>query len=257
MAPPGGTRGQRALAGVIWMALLALLPWWLGLPLLLTTAMLLTLQIERLAALTPTLLLSLRWGLPGVLVAVYRWLGGGGLGLTAALSGALAGFTLLAALEAWLKRGTAAGSTPLAVESTEWPARVFQPAGPPAAIIELAPPRWCEGEQLRDPRGQPLRFELTTGGAGRFYFADGRQLDAASARACFSPGGYWFASQSRRGVMLWDARHDHQHRLRHWQLCGWQVSEDGGEQPWLIRSDGSLPVRLAHALGQGEATARH
>ncbi len=64
---------------VLWVLLLALLPWWLGLPVLLAlVAAVLLLQQSLDAAHTRLIRYALRWGLPGWLFALQRALGGGG-----------------------------------------------------------------------------------------------------------------------------------------------------------------------------------
>jgi len=89
----------------LWVLLLALLPWWLGLPLLLALVAAALLLQHRLAPRHAALVRrALRWGLAGWLLALPRALGGGVPGWGAALLGALAGYTLLAGLEVWLQR---------------------------------------------------------------------------------------------------------------------------------------------------------
>ncbi|MES1153933.1 MAG: hypothetical protein ABUL45_03305, partial [Rhodanobacter sp.] len=59
------------LARSAWLALLALLPWWLGLPLLLALAAVVAMLQHRLADEHIALIrCALRWGLPGVLFAL-------------------------------------------------------------------------------------------------------------------------------------------------------------------------------------------
>jgi hypothetical protein len=87
---------RAVLPRVAWLALLALLPWWLGLPLLLALAAVVTLLQYRLAGEHAALIRrALRWGLPGVLFALQRALGGDAFAWGAALMGDLAGYTLL------------------------------------------------------------------------------------------------------------------------------------------------------------------
>ena len=162
---------QAVLPMLAWLAALALLPWWLGLPLLLALAAALLLQLHWPVEHATLLRRALRWGLPGVMFALQRALGGGPFGLGAALLGALAGYTLLAGLEAWLdrdQRRAPAGTT----TDAEWPELARAPVGPPARIIELRPPEWhAASPELADPRGDALRWR-----EGSYQFADGTQV---------------------------------------------------------------------------------
>lgn len=244
------------LLAISWLALLALIPWWLGLPLLLSLTSILLLGVHGQPPQSHLLRAALRWGLPGVLLALAFALGGDGLAWAIALLGALAGFTLIAALEAWLDRelkrpapaADAGASAPADASNASWPELARVSRAPPVVIIELAPPRWHAARSaLRDLDGLPVVFEAGPQDTGTYAFADGHRIDGASARACFSPGGRWFATSSERGTMLWDRRDDCQHRLRRWQLSGWR-----DDQPWLQRHEAAMPVSLAHALGERE-----
>lgn len=254
MATPGASPWRKWLATALWMALLALLPWWLGLPLLLSLVAILLMDVAGQPRHARMLRAALRWGLPGVLLAVVIWLGGDALAWAVALLGALAGFTLLAGLEAWLDRDVQplvpnvdrASSTPHEPSTDAWPEMVLSSRAPPASVIELVPPRWHDGDApLRDLDGLSVTFEPGSRGTGTYCFDDGHRIDAASTQACFSPRGRWFATRSERGTMLWDRQKDRQHRLRRWQLCGWHE-----DQPWLQRREDTMPVSLAHALGE-------
>jgi hypothetical protein len=223
-----------------WLAALALLPWWLGLPLLLALAAALLLQLHWPVEHARLLRRALRWGLPGVMFALQRALGGGPFGLGAALLGALAGYTLIAGLEAWLDRDlrrAPAGTT----TDAEWAELARAPIGPPARIIELRPPEWrAASAELADPRGGRLQWR-----EGSYLFADGMQLEAGE-QCDFSPGGRWFAARPEHGrrLLLCDRDHHRCHRLRGWNLYGWD-----GEQPWLQRREGDMPVPLEHVAG--------
>ena len=229
----------------LWVVLMALLPWWLGLPILLALAAAVLLLQHRLA--TPHAALirrALRWGLPGWLFALQRILGSDAFAWGAALLGALAGYTLLAGLEAWLDRDLR--RAPAGSPAAEWPELARAPIGPPADIIELLPPQWHEARgELPDPLGGVVHCE-----SGGCRFDDGTRVDAPGgfARVAFSPAGRWFAACSgRRGVLLWDRQRDRRHRLRNWQLSGWHR-----EQPWLSRREDSMPLALAAVLGRDE-----
>ena len=68
---------RRGWPFALWLVVLALLPWWLGLPLLLGIAAALLTGAERLHAFHGTLRLALRWGVPGVALALARGSQGG------------------------------------------------------------------------------------------------------------------------------------------------------------------------------------
>ncbi|HET6807382.1 MAG TPA: hypothetical protein VFH59_18255 [Frateuria sp.] len=206
-----------------WLLALAVLPWWLGLPLLLAIAAVLLFATDRLERHAPLLRRALRWGLPGVLFALQRALGGGAFAWAMALLGALAGFTLLAGLEAWLDRGRR--EQVAQPELRDWPSLALAPIGPTAEVVELAPPQWCEGI-CPDPRGGEARWD-----SGRFVLADAT-VERVQAWASFSPDGRWFIARTSRGVLLLDRDHGRDYRLRGWELCGWH---DG---PWLARGTG-------------------
>jgi len=231
------------LPRVAWLALLALLPWWLGLPLLLALAAVVTLLQYRLAREHAALIRrALRWGLPGVLFALQRALGGDAFAWGAALLGALTGYTLLAGLEAWLDRELRRAP---AAPSAEWPELAMAPIGPPAEIIELQPPAWQTATNaLVDPLGGHVLYR-----EGAYRFEIGERIDGVDALAAFSPGGRWFAARlhNDRGVLLWDRQRERQHRLRGWQLGGWYR-----EQPWLLRRDDDMPLALSAVLGEDD-----
>jgi hypothetical protein len=232
------------LPALAWVVLLALLPWWLGLPLLLALVAAVLLLQHRLAAEHAALIRrGLRWGLPGVLFALQRALGGDAFAWGAALLGALAGYTLLAGLEAWLDRNQrrAAATT----VSTEWSELALAPIGPAAEIIELQPPVWQQAsDDLIDPHTGSLVCRDDSS-----LFADGNQTGAAGSQVAFSPTGRWLVvcMKSDRGIVLRDRDRDQLHRLRGWQLSGWYR-----EQPWLARRDGDMPQALAVALGSDD-----
>ncbi|MEO7072904.1 MAG: hypothetical protein ABI300_08105 [Rhodanobacter sp.] len=246
------------LAG--WLVILALLPWWLGLSLLcalVVALLLLGSPLDEGHALA--LRRGLRWGLPGMLLALQRALGGDVMAWGAALLGALAGYMLLVGMESWLDRAAArpastsdatsvlmSGPAETAPEPipTEWPARVMSSAmGPPVEIITLEWPAWHSGpDDWPDPWGGEISYR-----DGGFAFAGARRVDGVDAEACFSPDGRWFAAHlpRARGVLLWDRRHDRTHRLRGWVLAGWHR-----ELPWLQRDAEAAPRPLAHVLGE-------
>ncbi|HEV2680710.1 MAG TPA: hypothetical protein VGV14_09440, partial [Rhodanobacter sp.] len=218
------------LPALAWLALWALLPWWLGLPLLLALIAVLLLLQHRLAGVHAALIRrALRWGLPGALLALQRALGGDAFAWGAALLGALAGYTLLAGLEAWLDRGRRDWSwrrDPTTATSAEWPELAMAPIGPSAEIIELQPPLWQPADVgLTDPLASRVEYR-----DGSYLVADGSGIDGVDPHAAFSPAGRWFAARMHndRGIVLWDRERNQRHSLRGWQLCGWYR-----EQPWL------------------------
>ncbi len=232
------------LPALAWMVALALLPWWLGLPLLFALVAVVLLLQHRLAGEHAALIRrGLRWGLPGVLFALQRALGGDAFAWGAALLGALAGYTLLAGLEAWLDREQR--RDPAAAVSAEWPELAMAPIGPVAEIIELQLPIWQSADDgLTDPLAHRVDYR-----DGSFLFADGSGVDRVGPHAAFSPAGRWFVARmsNDRGIVLWDRERQRRHRLRGWQLCGWYR-----EQPWLNRREGDMPLALPAVLGQDD-----
>jgi len=231
-----------------WPVLLALLPWWLGLPLLLGLAAVLLLLQHRLAVEHAALIRrGLRWGLPGVLFALQRALGGDALSWTIALLGALVGYTLLAGLEAWLDRDLRRASP--AAASTQWSELAMAPIGPSAEIIELQPPAWqlVTHDLVHPQAGQPDHLRVVYAD-GSCRLADGTSIDGVGPHVSFSPQGRWLAVRMNddRGTALWDSECGQLHRLRGWQLCGWHH-----EQPWLARREGEMPVALQAVREQG------
>jgi hypothetical protein len=235
------------LPAAAWTIIMALLPWWMGLPLwllLVPGAVRFHHRIEHYAELCRR---GLRWGLPGLLFAAQRTLGGGLLAWGGALLGALVGYSLLALMESLLdrrvKRSQAARVAP------EWSELAMAPIGPPVHIIELARIAWDRADgEFSDPDGDSVRFEGRGIGRGRYVFAQGRVIERASPHYCFGPRGRWFATRlpGERGDILWDRHDDHVHRLAGWMLSGWE-----GEQPWLQRGADGVPTPLHEVLGRG------
>ena len=237
------------LPALAWTVLLALLPWWLGLPLLFAlVAVLLLLQDRLTVEHLPWCRRGLHWGLPGVLFALQRALGGDAFAWGAALLGALVGYTLLAGLEAWLDRNQRGVPLPAGMNSStsaEWPELAMAPIGPAAEIIELQPPLWqLAVDEFADPRGNSVSFL-----DGTYRFADGGRISGAGPYVGFSPTGRWLAFRTAddRRLVLWDRERNQRHYLRGWQLCGWYR-----EQPWLIRRDDDMPLALPAVLGRDD-----
>ncbi|WP_431635891.1 hypothetical protein ACQVBX_00215 [Dyella sp. KULCS107] len=237
------------MAFALWLVALVLLPWWLGLPLLLGIVAVLLVGAERLQPFNATLRLALRWGLPGVVLAFKRWLGDDALAWTIAAVAALAAFTLLAGLEAWLDRGLrreAARAPGANAPMPEWPEMALAPLRV-GGIVELLPAQWLTLDEspdsvLDDGRGCCLRYRRERGFAG-YVFDDGTRIEAPPGRLSISPGGRWLALEAKPGVLLWDRDLRQPHRLRRRHLCGWH-----DESPWLQGSDAGMPLPLRDAL---------
>ena len=232
------------LPAVVWTLLLAWLPWWLDLPLLLTLSVALLVWPNWLSAHACMMRRALRWGLPGLLLAVLRALGGNALAWLSVLLTALAGFSLLMLLESWLDRGQR--HAPLPASPAEWNELALAPIGPTAAIIELQPPVWLTADDgVTDPRGGEVHYANRV-----FRQGHGRRIEGADPRCCFSPDGRWFAAvlAAGRGVALQDCQRDKLYRLRGWQLVGWYAG-----QPWLSRGEDRAPLALSHVLGRDES----
>lgn len=237
-------RWMRLLACMAWTVVLAMLPWWMGLPLWLLLgvgAVTLHHRIDHYAGLCRH---GLRWGLPGLLFAAQRALGGDALAWGVALLGALAGYSLIALMESLLDRRVKRSSA----ASPEWSELAMAPIGPRAHIIELSRVQWHEArDSFLDPSGAPVRYEPPAARRGRYVF-EGRVIEKAGPRYCFAPGGRWFAAQlpGGHGSLLWDRQADRIHRLAGWALSGWE-----GDQPWLARRSDGVPAPLHEVLGRG------
>ena len=237
------------LPAAAWMGVMALLPWWMGLPLWLLLglgAVMFHQRIEHYAELSRR---GLCWGLPGLLFAAQRALGGNLLAWGVALLGALVGCSLIALMESLLDRRVTRSQA--ATVTPEWSELAMAPIGPPAHIIELARVTWNEARtEFVDPDGDPVRFEARDDGRGRYVFAQGRVIERASPHYCYGPDGRWFSARlvGERGDILWDRQSDHVHRLAGWMLCGWE-----GGRPWLARGANGVPTPLHEVLGRGPA----
>ncbi len=250
---PSGQRLARSVLFAGWTVLLALFPWWLGLAALCLLAAGTMYGAHRSASLRDISLSGLKWGLPGVLFAAQRALGGDVLAWGAALLGALLGFSLVALLESFLPRR--AGHVTAPSPSPAWRDIAMAAIGPPARIIELAPVTWQDAAvSLSDPRGQVVAYEAASAEEGRYRFADGSTQERLGARCAFSPQGRWFVAglSGERGDVLFDRDRGRMHRLRGWQLCGW----DDGDGPWLERPVDGVPVALHEAQRQAMDESR-
>jgi hypothetical protein len=222
---------------LVWVVSLALLPWWLGLPLLLALALALLLLQHRLVAdHASSIRRALRWGMPGVLFALQRALGGDAFAWGAALLGLLVGYTLLAGLEAWLDRDLR--RAPANGAQAEWPELAMAPVGSPAGIIELQPPAW----QLATDMPADAPVERMAYRDAEYRIGDDIRIADASPHVCIDPQGQWLVVRMNqdRGIVLLDLQHRRLHHLRGWRLAGWH---DG--QPWVSRREGDMPVAFA------------
>lgn len=233
------------LAIVLWIGAFALPPWWLGLPLLLALAFGTALWATRRHEWALWCRRGLKWGLPGWLFALQRALGGDLLAWGAALLGALVGFSLVALLESLLDHRVS--RKPPVAPQPEWSELAMAPVGPAAHIVELEPVRWQDARaRLDDPRDGAVDYRPGRDENGSYHFGAGRTLEHLSERCAFSPRGRWFVASTPagRGDLLWDRQADKVHRLRGWQVYGWD-----GEQPWLARGLDGVPTRLHEVLG--------
>ncbi|HEY1588994.1 MAG TPA: hypothetical protein VGG00_04590 [Rhodanobacter sp.] len=201
-------------------------------------------QLPRLHRYNRTIRLALRWGLAGLLVAGYRFLGGHALGLTLTLLAALVGFSLLVLLESWqdhkpLRSVAIAGASPA------WHDMALAPIGPSAAIIELQHPAWIELDGSTD--GVPSDVTWTAERGCRIGAK--LHIEHIEPRISVSRGQAWIALPiaAGPGVVLYDRVHDRLHQLRGWQLYGWDADE-----AWLSRGEDHPPLALSHVLGQDQ-----
>ena len=229
---------------IVWGLLLACMPWWLGLPLLLGLAAAQAASFPRWQPRRGFIRLALRWGLAGLLIASYRALHGHALALILTLLVALVGFSLCVLLESWQDHKPLR-SPVTAATALEWNELALAPVGPAAVIIELQAPTWFELDdtQVGMPRGL-VWIE------GRSCRVDEQaRIDRVEPRVSIAPGQGWLAwpIPAGRGVVLYDRTNHRQHRLRGWQLYGWH-----GAEAWLSRSEGQPPLALGHVLGQDQ-----
>lgn len=242
-------RWPRWLPALLWLLLLAVLPWWLGLPLLLLCATALLWRPGTWSLSPSVWRRALRWGLPGVLLAVWRAAGPGALGWLLTLLAALAGFSLLVLLENWLDRARSRAAAQAAhagagADAADWPQLALAPVAAPATIIELEPVVWHElrAAALADPLGGTLTWQ-----GDALLLPDGRRVDGVEPRCAYAADGRWLALPlvQQRGLLLIDRQRDRRHRLRGWQLAGWYAG-----QPWLARDEEHAPLDIAHVLGR-------
>ena len=232
------------LLAIVWSLLLACMPWWIDLPLLLALAAMQLAQVPRLHSYSGIIRRALRWGLAGLLIASYRVLGGHVLGLTFTLLAALIGFSLLMLLESW-QGHKPLRNTSIAASSPGWSEMALAPIGPSAAIIELHPPTWVALDGLA---GTPPA-EMAPIAKHSWHIGAQARVDNVEPKVSVAPGEGWmaFPMTAERGVVLYDRAHNKQYRLRGWHLYGWHV-----EEAWLTRGEDHAPLALSHVLGQDQ-----
>lgn len=230
------------ILAIAWTLLLACMPWWIGVPLLLALAMAPLTHVPPLQHYSGLIRHALRWGLVGVLIASYRAFGGHALGLTYTLLAALVGFSLLVCLESWQKRKPLRDAA-LAAESPEWREMALAPVGPSAVLIEIDPPAW---KALGDP-SIDARFRIERIADDSYRVGNETKIHHVEPRICVSTAQGWIAwpMTAGRGIVLYDHARDKTVRLRGWQLFGWR-----GDEAWLTRGDDQAPLALSHVLGQ-------
>ena len=232
------------LLAIAWMLLLAYVPWWIDLLLLLGVVIAQLVPLPRLRRHGGQLRLALRWGLAGLLLAVYRTLQGHELAITLTLLAALTGFSLLVLLESW-QRHKPERNAALAASSPEWREMALAPVGPSAEIIELQPPTWLQLDDRAEDNPAGITWHTRNG----CRIGGDVSIDHVEPRVSLAPGQGWLALPitSARGVVLYDRTRQKQYRLRGWQLYGWHAGE-----AWLSRGDDRPPLALSHVLGQDQ-----
>jgi hypothetical protein len=149
------------LSTLAWAVALALVPWWIGFPLLLAMVAALCLLEHRLAPEHRWLLRhALNCGLPGVLFALQRALGGNVFAWVIALLGVLTGYTLLAGLEAWLDRDVrrakaAEAGKSSGAESFVHASSVLQSSEPQSSEPQSSEPQSSEPQSSEPQSSEP------------------------------------------------------------------------------------------------------
>ena len=179
-----GQRFARWLLLAGWTVLLALLPWWLGLVLLVALTAGAAICTRRSHPWGELCRSGLKWGLPGMLFAVQRALGGDLIAWGAALLGALVGYSLVALLESLLLHRVRRASAP----TPEWSELAMAPVGPPARIIELAPVQWHDAADVH-VAGHAIHLDIGHPRGPRRGEA-GEDLDAGFLGLLAEPAGH-------------------------------------------------------------------
>ncbi|GGA08905.1 hypothetical protein [Dyella caseinilytica] len=242
LSRPHPQRGWSAwLLAIAWMLLLACMPWWIGLPLLLGLGATQLGHSVRLHHYGATIRSALRWGLAGLLMAGYRALDTHSSALTLTLLAALVGFSLLVLFESWQDHKPLRHAT-MAAASPEWRDMAMNAAGPAANLIELQPPVWLS----LDDSTEAASIDVSWLREGHCRIGGKTVIDHVEPSLSMAPGRGWFAlpMTSWRGVVLYDRVNDRTCRLRGWHLYGWHASE-----AWLSRGEDQPPIALSHVLG--------
>jgi len=228
------------LLAIAWMVLLACMPWWIGLPLLLGLAATQAARLPRLQRYSGLCRRALRWGLAGLLVAGYRVFDHPALGATLTLLGALVGFSLLVWLESWQDHKPQRNAA-VAAAAPEWSELALAHVGPSDTLITLEPPHWMA---LNDALSG---IAMTAAHGCRID--EKVDVDGIEPQVSIAPGQRSLALPltAGRGLVLYDRDHEKLHRLRGWHLYGWHVNE-----AWLSRSEDQPPLALSHVLGQDQ-----
>jgi hypothetical protein len=232
------------LLAIGWVSLLACLPWWIDLPLLLGIAATRAAQLPRLHGYGRALRVALRWGLVGSLLAGYRALGAHVPAIIVTLLAALIGFSLLMLLESWLDHPPLR-SAAIAAASPAWSEMALAPVGPAGVMIELQAPAWHECGDPAEGVATDVRWLDQ-----RSCLVDERiRIDHVEPQVSVAPGQGWLAwpITAWRGVVLYDRAGQRTYRLRGWQLYGWHAGE-----AWLSRGEDQPPLALSHVLGQDQ-----
>jgi hypothetical protein len=226
------------LLAIAWMLLLACLPWWIDLPLLLGCAAAQLTRLHRYHGITRS---ALRWGFAGLLVAVYRALQVHPSALTLTLLVALVGFSLLVLFESWQDHKPERNAA-VAAASPEWRDMAMRPVAPSAKLIELQPPVWLSLDEKEEAICTDVRWLRE----GRWRVGENVFIDHVEPRMSMAPEQGWlaFLLTQRRGVVLYDRATQRKYPLRGWQLYGWHAGE-----AWLSRSEDQPPIALSHVLG--------
>ncbi|RUL71467.1 hypothetical protein [Dyella choica] len=239
-----GRRWPAWLPVVAWTLLLAWMPWWAGLPLLLVLAAVQLMQLPRLQRHNGMFRRALRWGFAGALIAGFGAFDNHGLGLTLTAVAALAGFSLLVLLESWQDHKPQR-SAAIAAASPEWSELALAPIGPSGTLIELQAPRWI----ALDGTATNIPEDVAMTDACSCRVGAVTSIENVEPRVSVAPDRRWLAwpMEAWRGVVLYDRAHDKQYRLRGWQLYGWQAGE-----AWLSRNEEQPPLALSHVLEQDQ-----
>jgi hypothetical protein len=229
------------LLTIAWTLLLAWMPWWIDLPLLLGCAAVQAAHLPKLHHYSGIIRSALRWGFVGLLIAVYRALDTHISALTLTLLAALVGFSLLVLFESWQHRKPLRNKA-MAAALPEWRDMAMSSTGPVATVIELQPPTWLPLVDSAEAASMGVSWIRED----RCRIGSDRIIDHIEPSISIAPGQGWLALPMTpgRGVVLYDRSTHHPYRLRGWQLYGWHAGE-----AWLSRGEDQPPIALSHVLG--------